>query len=166
MIRAAVACLVIFTAPALAEDLVYSNDATVQCLAEAEDVHAKRGCIGTSAGLCMKANSAGETTYGMGGCLSFELEFWDDELNRQYQIALQRAKEVDAEMRELGASVQNLEASLRAMQRAWIPYRDATCDYERAQWGGGTGGGPATLWCLMDRTGEQAILLQHSWIGG
>jgi uncharacterized protein YecT (DUF1311 family) len=46
------------------------------------------------------------------------------------------------------------------MQRAWIGYRDAACDYERAQWGGGSGGGPATAGCLMRLTGEQALALE------
>ena len=51
------------------------------------------------------------------------------------------------------------------MQRAWIGWRDATCDYERAQWGGGTGGGPATVACLMRLTGEQALYLETVRMG-
>ena len=45
--------------------------------------------------------------------------------------------------------------------KRWIGYRDATCDYERSQWGGGTGGGPATLGCLMRLTGEQTLYLEQ-----
>ena len=52
------------------------------------------------------------------------------------------------------------------MQRAWIEYRDATCAYEAAQWGGGTGAGPAFAGCLMRLTAEQALYLEYEGMGG
>ena len=45
--------------------------------------------------------------------------------------------------------VEKIADSLRDMQRAWITFRDAKCDWETVQWGGGTGAGPARLSCLM-----------------
>jgi uncharacterized protein YecT (DUF1311 family) len=57
--------------------------------------------------------------------------------------------EGDAGAKADGLTVPPVAEALRDMQRAWIAYRDASCDYERAQWGGGTGGGPATAGCLM-----------------
>ncbi|MEO0774677.1 MAG: lysozyme inhibitor LprI family protein, partial [Pseudomonadota bacterium] len=72
----------------------------------------------------------------------------------------------DAEMASIGASVASQEEALRAMQRAWIAYRDATCDYEYSQWGGGTGGGPALIGCIMRETGEQTLYLLASRLGG
>ena len=95
----------------------------------------------------------------MGGCLSLELTFWDNLLNANYKQRMSVAKEIDAEMQELGATVPLQAPALRDMQRAWITYRDATCDYARSQWGGGTGGGPATVSCLLDLTGQQALYL-------
>ncbi|MFT5363966.1 MAG: hypothetical protein ACI9VX_001592 [Dinoroseobacter sp.] len=52
------------------------------------------------------------------------------------------------------------------MQRAWIEYRDATCSYEAAQWGGGTGAGPAFAGCLTRLTAEQALYLEFEGMGG
>ena len=95
----------------------------------------------------------------MGGCLDRELKFWDGKLNENYQIQLTRAKAADTENREYNANLASQEEALRAMQRAWITFRDAACDYERSTWGGGTGGGPATLGCLMELTGQQALRL-------
>jgi uncharacterized protein YecT (DUF1311 family) len=46
------------------------------------------------------------------------------------------------------------------MQRAWIGYRDAACAYEESQWGGGTGGGPASVDCAMRLTARQALALE------
>jgi len=150
---------------ASAQDLRYSDDATVDCINGAESLPEQRACVGASAKACMNATPGGQKTYGMGGCLDRELSFWDEILNINYQTARKRAKAVDVKMKDLGTSLPSLDQSLRDMQRAWIPFRDATCDYERGQWGGGTGGGPATLWCLLRLTGEQALYLNDAWIG-
>ena len=67
--------------PAQAQDLVYSNDATWNCLATTSGRLARMGCIGLSANACMQATPGGDTTVGMGGCLDRELSFWDQILN-------------------------------------------------------------------------------------
>ena len=108
----------------------------------------------------MESHPSGYTTVGMGYCLDRELSYWDGRLNAAYAQVMAKDKAVDAEMTALGSAAPSLSESLRAMQRAWIPFRDASCDYERAQWGGGTGGGPATLSCLMYMTARQALLLE------
>ena len=108
--------------------------------------------------MCMTANQSGGSTVGMGGCLSKELDWWDARLNAAYGALMKREKADDAEYG--GEGIPAKAPALRAMQRAWIAWRDATCDYERSQWGGGTGGGPATVGCLMRLTGEQALYLE------
>lgn len=45
-----------------------------------------------------------------------------------------KARGQDAELRAMGAAAASVEESLRAMQRAWISFRDASCLYEQAQW--------------------------------
>ena len=96
----------------------------------------------------------------MSGCLDRELQYWDAKLNENYASALRRARDADGDTDGAPSAT-----ALREMQRAWIPFRDATCDYERSQWGGGTGGGPATSSCLMRLTGQQALYLANSGIG-
>ena len=157
--------LAVWAGQAQAQDLRYSDDATVACVFAAETPAGQKACIGTSAGACIDATSDGGTTVGTGACLGRELDYWDKRLNAGYKVLTGKAKSVDAEMRELGSSAPSLEESLRAMQREWIRWRDATCDFERAQWGGGTGGGPATASCLMRLTGEQALYLETVWLG-
>lgn len=106
------------------------------------------------------ASPDGGTTVGMGFCLGAEWEWWDARLNATYKQLMEQHKAADAEMAAAGATVPSLADALRAMQRAWLPFRDAACDYERANWGGGTGAGPATAGCLMVQTGRQALSLE------
>lgn len=155
----------LLAAPAAAQNLTYSNDATLSCLAGAGPGPGRMACVGASADTCMSATPSGDTTVGMGGCLDLERRFWDGELNRAYGDLMARARAQDAEMQEIGATVPKLVPALRDMQRGWIAFRDLTCDFERAQWGGGTGGGPATLSCLMRLTAQQAMYLQDTRIG-
>ncbi|PJI92292.1 uncharacterized protein YecT (DUF1311 family) [Yoonia maricola] len=143
-------CGALGAVPAQAQDLVFSDIHTEACLQEALGAGERHACIGASANQCMTNTPGGESTVGMGGCLERERSYWDGRLNDVYQQLL--AQQGD------DAAVTN---NLRAMQRAWITYRDARCDYEYVQWEGGTGGGPALLACLMQTTGEQVLVLEQ-----
>jgi len=135
--------------------------ATDSCLAAAGEEGDGRACIGLSARRCMEESEGGDTTVGMGVCLGRELEEWDRRLNAHYRALMARERREDEEMRRIGASAPQKAPALRAMQRAWIDYRDARCAYIAAQWGGGTGAGPAGAECLMRMTAEQALFLRR-----
>lgn len=156
---------IFLSSPAIAQDVVFSPARVEACLAEAGYLEAARICIGASAQACMEATVGGETTVGMGGCLDREWEYWDGRLNAAYQRAMAQAKAIDAEIAGLGATGPNQAEALRAMQRAWLPFRDAKCEHAYSQWGGGTGGGPASISCLMVETGEQALYLENIGLG-
>ena len=135
------------------------------CLAGVSDYMELNACIGLSAERCMEETDGGYSTVGMGGCLDREWEYWDARLNIAYGKAMRAAEAMDAEMADLGASVPSQADALRAMQRAWIPFRDRKCDFARSQWGGGTGGGPASISCLMVTTAQQALYIEGSALG-
>lgn len=143
-------------APAAAQELAYSDYATDACLQSGRDY---TKCIGLSSLQCMQDTPGGFSTYGEGGCLDAELQYWDRLLNTNYKARMASSERNDVENTGFGPS--QAEA-LKQMQRAWIPYRDAKCDFERSQWGGGTGGGPATLNCLMNITAHQAVFLEYT----
>ena len=130
----------------------------LDCLAAAGTMPERRACIGAAASACMN-DDLGYTTVGMGYCYDQERGLWDVWLNAAYGRLMEREKAYDAEMTSAGVTAPSAAAALREMQRACIPYRDAACDYERSRWGNGTGAGPATLACLMQHTGEQALAL-------
>lgn len=153
------------TAPQ-AQELTFNIGYTTACLVATANIDAKQICIGKAAEACMTNTPGGESTYGMGGCLSAEAEWWDTELNQAYKALMAHEKNMD---RENGAGENNVQSAAKALrdaQRAWIGFRDATCAYEYAQWGGGTGGGPASVACFMRMTGQQALYLQYAGFGG
>jgi uncharacterized protein YecT (DUF1311 family) len=156
--RAVLAALAVL-APggAAAQQVLFSPAATEACLARADH---KADCIGASAEACMAATEGGYSTVGTTACQDRELGYWDGRLNAAYQALLSRHQAEDKETRALGLSGPLQADSLREMQRAWIPYRDAACAYELSAWAGGSGGGPAHLGCLMRLTGQQALALE------
>lgn len=141
-----------------AQDVTYSDEATQSCLADASG-DACLACVGESANACMADTEGGSTTVAMGGCLDRERQFWDDRLNTAYSDLMAMYVSADAEAEADGWNTPAQAPTLKAMQRAWISYRDARCDFERAKWGGGTGGSPATAQCLMRVTAEQTLVL-------
>ena len=144
----------ICAAPLSAQGLVFSDTAVRSCIEQGG-----ASCIGAAATACMKNSPGGESTVGMGGCLDREVQVWDEVLNAEYQRLVVTTGRRDAEGAEYNAPA--TQPALRNMQRAWIEYRDATCDFERSKWGGGTRGGPATLACIMRLTAQQALYLSN-----
>jgi uncharacterized protein YecT (DUF1311 family) len=158
MTRAILLVALLLPLGAAAQDMVFDPAPTEACLAASPADPA--ACIGHAADACMTENSQGETTMGMGFCLSGEWEWWDARLNAAYKDLMARHEAGDAQIRAEGLEVARVAEALRETQRAWIAYRDAACDYERAQWAGGTGAGPATAGCLMRMTGVRALELE------
>ncbi len=143
-------------------------DATAACVAEvssssvAAEGYAVLECVGRSAQECM-STPGGDTTIGMIACLGAELQYWDDRLNAAYAERMADARQSDAEMTSIRATTIALESTLREMQRTWIAFRDAVCQYEHAQWLGGSGAGPATMACHLHETARQTLKLEGRW---
>ena len=157
-------CFFAVSQAAAAEGLVFNAAMTTNGMA-AVDGTARLDCVGASAAACMSETPGGSTTVGMGGCLDAEYRVWDQALNAAYTDLMSVYQANDAETQAGTWNAPEQVPALKAMQRAWITYRDSRCDFERAKWGGGTGGGPATVQCLMVTTAEQTLLLQDAMDG-
>jgi uncharacterized protein YecT (DUF1311 family) len=160
MIRA-LAALLSLALPAAAQDLAFSPAPIEACLAAAPTAPA--ACIGHAADACMLETDGGDTTVGMGACLRAELDWWAARLAAAEAAVAAAVAATDAEMLAIGATVPMQAPAFEAMRAAWAVWRDAACDWERVQWGGGTGQGPATAACRMRITGEQALVLE-GWL--
>lgn len=153
----------VFPLPAVAQDWIpeFSPAATEACLAAAlVDETDPAACIGRAAEACMSENEGGGSTAGMNFCMGAEADWWDARLNAAYKVLMAQNEVTDSEMADPGSAAPRMAPALRAMQRAWIAYRDATCAYEVTWWGGGTGGGPAWASCIMDLTARQTLRLE------
>ena len=143
--------------PAVAQDVTFDASVTEACLAT--DAPADT-CIGLGAESCMRDTEGGESTVGMGACLAAEAAYWDVRLNAAYDALRVRTRAIDGETLDYGVVAPSQAEALQAMQRAWIPFRDAACDYERSKWGGGTGQGPASAACLLHQTAMRTLALE------
>ncbi|MEO0829509.1 MAG: lysozyme inhibitor LprI family protein [Pseudomonadota bacterium] len=129
---------------------------TAQCLLDGNG----EACIGRAAELCVTLPGNG-TTIGLGYCYGEELAWWDSRLNAVYVDLRAKERATDAEMAGSTLNLPSQAEALKAMQRAWISYRDAACEYEYSQWSGGTGGGPASAACQMELTARQTLWLER-----
>lgn len=160
MLRPYLCCLALLAPlPSLAQDMRFEPIHTQACMDESLDFAQRLACIGASANQCMETTAGGYSTVAQMACVGAELAWWDARLNANYQAARARAKEFDQDQMQ-GANAVSVATSLRDMQRAWIAFRDAKCVYERSQWGGGTGGGVAEVWCQLYATAQQSMELE------
>ena len=148
-------------AATLASDqIVYSDDATKSCLNAATTPDAQNACIGLSMQACTVANDYGSTTTGMNECAGKETDFWDKRLNALYASYLESAEAIDKE--DAASGNDKIADALRDMQRAWIPFRDATCAFQYSLGRGGTIASNFSTGCYLDMTAEQYLYLQNN----
>ena len=150
------ALLVCLPGTAMAQYVTFDIAPTAACVAGDGGM----SCVGLAANHCMEASDTGFSTAGMSSCTDQELAWWDDRLNLIYGNLRNRLQQFDAEAPAYAPSQVD---ALKEMQRAWIPYRDAKCEFVATEWTGGSGAGPATLWCLMDETARQTIYLEQRY---
>ena len=129
-----------------------------QCYAEAQTV-AKPGCVGAASKACMDDQDGGHTTFGMASCLHAEAAVWDRFLNAEYKALMAVSVAMDADEGPDFADFANRADTLRAAQRAWIGYRDASCAHAYAQWGSGSMRHIAGTDCMLQMTADRTIEL-------
>lgn len=159
MIRtlAILACL---ATPALAQDPPEDYDPAVipTCL-QGLAVQDRAISIGRAAEDCI-AGEAGSSNVGIGMCYSAEWRQWDDRLNAAYQTLLDQQADLAADNAAFNTNIPDAVDLMRDMQRNWIVYRDAACEWEYVQWGGGSGAGPASVACMLQLTAQQTLFLE------
>ncbi len=107
-------------------------------------------CAGVVAKACL-ATPGNESTAAMVECHGREYAVWDARLNAAYQKALAAAR---------AANDKENEDGFRKVQRAWITYRDASCEMPHLVFKG-TMAQPMRASCMLDMTARQAIWLEN-----
>ena len=159
------AAAVMLAGPAFAQDeqVKYSDAPTADCLAAADTADAMRACIGLATAKCVDASDYGSTTVGMAECTGKETDFWDAKLNATYKELMARAEKFDKMNADDPRIMYKIADSLRDMQRAWIPFRDASCTFQYALGMGGTIASTLSSNCQLEMTAEQYIYLATAW---
>lgn len=86
-------------------------------------------------------------TYSMRVCAAIHAEIAETELNDAYKELVGRLK------------LKRSKVKLQSAQRAWIKFRDLTCEYESDGWAEGSGGGMLFSSCRQSRTEERTETL-------
>lgn len=131
------------------------------CLAQADGAQMLQACMGQASTACQTQEVDGDSTIGLMFCALMERDLWDEALNIEYQDQIAFAADLDRKEREYGnANFAIQQESLRNAQRAWIPFRDAQCTLEYAQWGSGSMRNVAAAQCNLRMTADRVIYLK------
>lgn len=103
---------------------------------------------------CATAQVQVELTF----CAEQDWSAADARLNTAYKTALFAMKDID---RNLGLSDQGAESALRTAQRAWVSFRDNTCDAEGWAMHGGSAEPMVIYGCRARVTADRADELQN-----
>lgn len=123
-----------------------------QCLNSAVERDARpEECIGFVAVRC--GDTAGDTTVAMIECLAREHAFWDRLLNQAY-----------GDIRAAGDDAS--KSGLRDVQRQWIDWRKANCDWKASVFQGGSLAGVVANQCWNEETARRAIDLVETFVEG
>lgn len=140
--------------PAFAGDPSGLDEATMdQCIAAAATEGGVADCTGTGVAACktvigkLKPDLDAFTV--LDNCTDAERQFWEARLTTAYEGLIAKVRTNRPEEVE----------TVRAMERAWIAFRDARCAAERGLYGHGTGGAIAVPECLVKETARQVALL-------
>ena len=118
-------------------------------------------CVGSQMQACFDSYGAGPNIV-LSACMEAEAIYWDAALNDTYSHVLELARAEESDPQGLYVTPEALSSSLRGVQRAWISYRDAVCDYEVAlAMPFGSAVGPAANGCIMRETARQVFELER-----
>lgn len=147
--------LVLVALPAAAQDVTIDGHWIDRCLAIQDD---PMRCVGRATETCVESSTSAAMSV-EADCMGAELAIWDASLNDAYR-GLQRLA-VEREGWDVGYPQGSLTGALRDMQRAWIGYRDASCDHARVLASPyGSEVGRAVTECLMFQTARQNFVLR------
>ena len=105
-------------------------------------------CIGALAAACIQQHGEMASDNVFSECRSRETQVWDKRLNLAYRAASKKMEKPAAD-------------NLLKTQRAWIAWRDASCQQPWITFQGSMAG-PLQAWCTLRLTAEQALWMEDS----
>lgn len=138
----------------------FSGETIEACLDASRDATT---CIGQQAAACMNTDTDVPADYVESLCTEIELDWWDTRLNANYQSLMALNETFDSKYGNPPDDPENsLTGTYRAAQRAWLPFRDRTCDHARISTGASDGPAADSLYltCLLTLTATRALEME------
>lgn len=149
--------------PALAQDgdgAAEVQSAAELCIKSATDLGGRLACVGQPAAQCLEAAET-PNTIAQSICADAELSYWKTYLNRVYDESYAALAAGDAE----DPNGPRQAPAFEAAQKAWLGWRQAECTFAASQMRGGSGAGPAQIYCEMGLTGQRALKVEAELAG-
>ncbi|MGB1235609.1 MAG: lysozyme inhibitor LprI family protein [Planktomarina sp.] len=147
-----------------AQDLVFSQEATENCISESEQSGFVSDCVGESARQCVEDGPEEGFFANSKTCYNLEAQYWENELANTILRLKIKMQNNDAQLDLQGdvaaQTVRQLPA-LEIMQQTWTQHRDATCALYNSLYGRPLDDTLFITICLMDQTAKQATFLKR-----
>ncbi|SIO28060.1 Protein of unknown function [Rhodovulum sp. ES.010] len=156
------ACLA--TAPALAQEVKFFPDATLDCMEKQRLPGADDTCIGESARACFQ-RMKNPMNSDIAACMGKESEYWKGRMDAAYDRMLELAAEADDDFAKTAKSKDipfTLTEDLAIQQQKWAEWREIRCAVEAMMRRGTPYTMTAAANCTMKRMGEQALFLESA----
>ncbi|TCP58655.1 uncharacterized protein DUF1311 [Rhodovulum bhavnagarense] len=156
------ACLA--AAPAAAQEVKFSPDATLDCMEKQRLPGADDTCIGESARVCFQ-RMKNPSNSDIAACMGKESEYWKGRLDTAYGRMVELAKVADAEFEKTAKSKDipfSLVEDLAIQQEKWGDWREIRCAVEAMMRRGTPYTMTAAASCTMKRMGEQALFMESA----
>ena len=154
------ACLMM-PVPAFAQEgTAEVQSAAEQCIKSATDLEGRLTCVGQPSAQCVEAAET-PNTIAQSICADAELSYWKTYLNRVYDESYAALAAGDAE----DPNGPRQAPAFEAAQKAWLGWRQAECTFAASQMRGGSGAGPAQIFCEMGLTGQRALQVEAELAG-
>lgn len=155
---------VLAASPAIAQEVRFSPDATLDCMEKQRVPGADMTCIGDSARACFQ-RIKNHTNSDIAACMGKESEYWKGRMDAAYGRMMELAEVADAEFAKNPKSRDvpfKLTEDLEIQQQKWADWREARCAVEAMMRRGSPHTMTAAASCTMKRTGEQALFLESA----
>ncbi|ARE38585.1 hypothetical protein RGUI_0444 [Rhodovulum sp. P5] len=151
-------------APATAQQIKFSPEATLDCMKKQRLPGADDTCIGESARKCFqRMKSPSNSDIAM--CMQAESEYWKGRMDAAYDKMMALAEAADAEFSKNPKAKDvpfQLTVDLEAQQQKWAEWKEIRCAVEAMMRRGTPYPMTAAASCTMKRVGEQAMFLESA----
>ena len=158
------AAVLALSGAAAAQDIDFDIQPTLDCIEEAPRSDHRPICVGEAAQACVRRlRGAGPVDISL--CMEQETRYWARRMETALDAMEEKAKAADEAFAETEMAEKvpfELTEDLALMQTAWETWREKRCAFEAMLHRGTPDASLAAAWCMVRRTGTQALFLERA----